>query len=160
MTTFFPLTSASFPSRSIGAISPSLGHSGATGTGGGFGDNHACAVSGRLFADIHLGQADCSTSSASGLMSTAPFLGAGAASAAGQLRASLGIPILRIASFVPRLENILNGRGSFRVARGADQPIACEDSGEAARRIDTGAGDTRMIDVREERYKQVLLESL
>lgn len=111
--TLRPPPSTSFPSRSRGAGAPTGGHSGATGTGGGTGDSHACAVSGRFRTVIHLAQAGVGSSSRSSLAGgapplLAPFLGAG--SPPPKFRASLGMPIFFMASFVPRLENILLNR--------------------------------------------------
>lgn len=108
--TLLPPVRTSFPSRSLGAGIPTAGHSGATGTGGGTGDSHACAVSGSFLTVIHLLQAPGPPSSSSSkvdLGPAAPFLGAG--SAEPKFRASLGMPIFFMASLVPRLENILAG---------------------------------------------------
>lgn len=81
-----------------------MGHSAATGTGGGTGESHACAVSGSFFVLIHAGQPGPSEAS--------PWSGIGA-SFVGLLelddeksKASLDNPAFFNANFVVRLENM------------------------------------------------------
>ncbi len=103
-------------SRSMGARSPTLGHS-AMGIGAGGGESHGWTVKGRALTDIQAGQpAFSSCSSRPGMVpggrSDLVFCSFLACSGSGdekvgKLNASLGIPIFLIASLVARLENIL-----------------------------------------------------
>lgn len=107
--TLLPPPSTSLPSLSLGAGPPTFGHSGATATGGGAGESHAWAVRGSFFTVIHLGHAEASSRSslagpvAADLVSLLDF----GDSDEEKLRTSLGMPNFFMASFVPRLENIL-----------------------------------------------------
>lgn len=105
--TGFPPPKVSWRSRSRGARSPGLGHS-AMGTGGGAGDNQACAVSGSFLVLIHAGQPEFDSSKSSrpgkepslGLLDLLAF--------DEKSRASLDSPTFLIASFVVKLANILD----------------------------------------------------
>lgn len=110
--TRFPAPRTNFPSISTGARVPTAGELAATGTGGGGGDSHACAVRGRLLTLIHLGGQAVAGASSRSLSAAAAALrsrfdvGGGAAGDA-KFRASLGTPSFLRASFVPRLENMI-----------------------------------------------------
>lgn len=113
--TRFPAPKTNFPLISTGALPPTAGQLAATGTGGGGGESHACAVSGKLFTLIHFGQAvagaSSSTSKALLLFVAAPRLlledaGEEEEEVAKEM-ASLGTPSFLRASFVPRLENMM-----------------------------------------------------
>ena len=113
--TLRPPPKVSLRSRSSGARSPILGHSAATGMGGGGGASHGWTVNGRLFIVIHLGQPFDSSSSSS-RPGTTPggrsfrvffsFLGSGW-SGDEKLNVSLDMPIFLSAILVVKLENIL-----------------------------------------------------
>jgi hypothetical protein len=98
-------------SRSMGARSPTRGHSVATATDDGGGDSHACAVSGSLRTDIHFGQLLFGSLSSSRSFTLLLEVLDGEE----KLKVSLEMPILRMASLVVKLvvrsENIVAAVG-------------------------------------------------
>lgn len=111
-----PPPKVSLRSRSSGARSPGLGHSAATGMGGGGGESQGWTVSGRDLTVIQAGHLDEESSSTSSRPGTVPggaflvsFLGLLGSGAVGdeKLRASLLRPNLRMAILVVRAENMI-----------------------------------------------------
>lgn len=110
MRTHLPPPMATFRSLSIGACSPILGSS-ASGIGGGGGESHGWTVRGRFLTVIHAGQAEAFSSSSS----TGPFgslflrsFGGGSFAGEEKLKVSEERPTFLRASFVARLENIVD----------------------------------------------------
>lgn len=116
--TRFPAPTTNFPFLSTGAREPTAGQLSATGTGGGGGESHACAVSGRLLTLIHFGgQATAGPSSrslsaaaaaaAAAALRSRLLEGGGAEDELAKAIASLGTPSFLRASLVPKLENMV-----------------------------------------------------